>query len=157
MKRGKGCVWFVFRLNLFIFSCLLISEWNNIVPQKCKFWRCCCNSPPFLSLFHASLNWGSHCKFSLTLSILSETRVSWCEYRSSRYSKCHSKLITSVWRPAVLPSCFDLEKMEGKAMTSHRVLWRRKRSKCGYAQSCHSFDIYIDVYYSLLNFTLFKW
>lgn len=124
-----------------------------------EFQRRGFKSPPFLFRCSASFNWGSHHTFSLTLAILSET-TEWvrCERRSSRYSKCHSKLITSVSRLAVRPSCSDLEEMDGKVTTKHRVLWRRKRSNVvrgGYIHSCHRFNFYKEIWYPLFNFTLY--
>lgn len=143
MRRGKDCWLLICCQTKSIYLFLLV---NQLMKQNCpqrskfellrqwifKFWRCCSNSPPFLFLCSASLNWGSDCKFSLTLSILSET-TEWvrCESRSSQYSKCHSKLITSVSRLAVRPSCSDLEKMEGEVTTKHGAPWRRRRSECG--------------------------
>lgn len=70
---------------------------------------------PSFFLLSVCLNSGLSSILSLTLSILSET-VAWvgCESRASHYSKCHSKLITSVSCLAIHPSCSDLEKIDRK-------------------------------------------
>lgn len=123
-----------------IFPCLPIRYLNNITPSKIaklSFWankflsfpRCSFIGLLLFFLWSNRLNRGSNRTFSLTLSILSET-TEWvrCECRSSHYSKCHSKLITSVSCLAARPSCSDLEKMDGKVTTKHEVPRRRKIS-----------------------------
>lgn len=165
MKRGKKVV-FVQPHNKSIYLSLLVNQlfkqYSTLKKQKKTKLRSWANkfqsftSPPLLFLCSVRLNWGSNRTFSLTLSIPSET-TEWvrCECRSAYYSKCHSKLITSVSRLAVRPSCCDLEKMDGKVATKHRVPWRSKRSNAVTCGCTHSNIRYIRISFTLFKFT--KW